>query len=104
MRLTRRKLLLALFELSFAPFLVAEEFAIKAPKEGGMFSKEGHISSLVYTSEWLVKGSAGLFAIVCFIGAGNYARQGHYGRAAGSLIGGVITSIGSYLVHFSQNG
>lgn len=55
------------------------------------------------TAEWVIKGSAGLFAISCFVGAGNYARQGNYGRAAGAVIGGVIASLGAYLVTLSQS-
>ena len=67
-----------------------------------LFGSETKVVKGFYTAEWMIKGSAALFSIGCFITSGNLARQGHYGRAAGAAIGGVISSLGAYLVGTSQ--
>ena len=77
------------------------DFTIADPAKG-IFGAGSKISQTMYTAEWIIKGGAGLFAISCFVSAGNLARQGQYGRAGGSVIGGIIASIGGYLVHLSQ--
>lgn len=87
-----------------APVLLASEYKIPDPDAKKiLFGADTKVVKGFYTIEWFIKGSAGLFAIMCFISAGNSARQGNYGRAAGAAIGGVISSIGAYLVSTAQS-
>ncbi len=89
---------LAIFATALAK---AEIFTLKDP-EKGLFKAGTKVVDTVYTAEWLIQGGAGLFAITCFVGAANLSRQGNYGRAAGAVIGGIIASLGAYLVKISQ--
>ena len=87
------------------PFLLlAEEstnqaFTISDPGSGLLLEKGSKVVSGVKSIEWLINMGAGLFAITCFISAGNLARQGQVGRAAGAAIGGVISVLGAYFVY-----
>lgn len=92
----------------FSSFIVSNiaraaggDFTIADPNKG-IFGADSKVAETMHTAEWIIKGSAGLFAISCFVSAGNLARQGQYGRAGGAVIGGIISSIGAYLVHLSQ--
>lgn len=78
------------------------DFTIADPTKG-LFGADSKVTQTMMTAEWIIKGSAGLFAISCFVSAGNLARQGQYGRAGGAVVGGIIASIGAYLVHLSQS-
>ncbi len=78
------------------------DFTVADPTNG-IFGTDSKVSQMMHTAEWIIKGGAGLFAISCFVSAGNLARQGQYGRAGGAVIGGIIASIGAYLVHLSQS-
>ena len=77
-------------------------FTIKDPTSKSLFLDGSKVAQGVFSAEWLVKVSAALFAITCFISAGNLARQGEYGRAAGAVIGGIIAALGAYFVSFVQ--
>ena len=96
-----KKLSSLLSVLSFSSLAHALDFTIADP-DNGIFDSASKITKTMHTAEWIIKGSAGLFAITCFVSAGNLARQGQYERAAGAAIGGIIASIGAYLVHLSQ--
>ena len=96
-----KTLLASLVALVPSTALYAVDFAISDPANG-LFDKTSKVAQTVFTAEWLIKGSAGLFAISCFVAAGNLARQGQYGRAGGAAVGGIIASIGAYLVSLSQ--
>ncbi len=87
--------------LSTQKIFAAAEFALNDPAHG-LFDKETKVIKGFYTIEWMVKGSAAIFAITCFVSAGNMARQGNYGRAVGAVIGGIISAIGGYLVATAQ--
>lgn len=80
----------------------SSSFVLQDPQKG-IFENSSKVITGMFTAEWLVKGSAALFAITCFISAGNSARQGDYGRATGAVIGGIIAAIGAYLVSISQH-
>ncbi len=80
----------------------ATDFTIADPTKG-IFGADSKVTQTMHTAEWIIKGGAGLFAISCFVSAGNLARQGQYGRAGGAVVGGIIASIGAYLVHLSQS-
>ena len=77
------------------------DFTIADPSKG-IFGADSKVAQTMHTAEWIIKGGAGLFAISCFVSAGNLSRQGQYGRAGGAVLGGIIASIGAYLVHLSQ--
>jgi hypothetical protein len=77
-------------------------FALQDPTTG-LFDKSSKVIAGMFTAEWLIKGAAALFAISCFISAGNSARHGDYGKAVGAVIGGIISAIGAYLVSLSQH-
>ncbi|MCB9229699.1 MAG: hypothetical protein H6618_08820 [Deltaproteobacteria bacterium] len=85
------------------PVLLAADYKLPDPDAKILFGADTKVARGLYTIEWIIKGSAGLFAIMCFVSAGNLARQGNYGRAAGAAIGGVISSIGAYLVATAQS-
>ena len=102
MKVISKNSVLALCTLALARSAAyADSFTLADPDKG-IFKSGTKVVDTVFTLEWLIKGGAGLFAITCFIGAGNLARQGNYGRAAGAVIGGIIASIGAYLVSISQ--
>ena len=91
-----------LWLLAAQKLMAAAEFSLNDPAHG-LFDKETKVVKGFYTIEWMVKGSAAIFAITCFVSAGNMARQGNYGRAVGAVIGGVISAIGGYLVATAQS-
>ncbi len=76
-------------------------FVLKDPDKG-LFETGSKVARGLFSAEWLVKGSAAIFAITCFVSAGNLARQGEYGRAAGAVVGGMIAALGAYFVSFVQ--
>ena len=76
-------------------------FVVKDP-EKSLFGNASKVVQGVHSADWLVKVSAALFAITCFVSAGNLARQGEYGRAAGAVIGGIIAALGAYFVSMVQ--
>ena len=76
----------------------SNSYNLPDPTDKGLFKGTTKVVRGFFTAEWMIKGSAALFSIGCFISSGNLARQGHYGRAAGAAIGGIISSIGAYLV------
>ena len=98
-----------LYFLSSSVILLADE-AAKTPAgdfkisdaNSGLFDSGSKVVAGMHSAEWIIKGSAALFSISCFISAGNSARQGDYGRAAGAVIGGIIAAIGAYLVSLAQ--
>lgn len=79
------------------PWIAFADFVVTDPV-GGLFDNTTKVSQGVKTVSWLINMSSGLFSIVCFISAGNYARQGNIGRASGAAIGGVIAALGAYFV------
>lgn len=85
--------------ISYPMTLLADgqSFSIGDPK--GLFDKESTIGKGFVSADWMVTACSGLFAIVCFVSAGNYARQGHWGRSVGAFVGGIISAIGIYLVN-----
>ncbi len=87
--------------MTASTLVYAVDFAISDPAKG-IFGSDSKVIQTMYAAEWIIKGGAGLFAISCFVSSGNYARQGQYGRAGGAMVGGIIASIGAYLVHLSQ--
>ena len=88
--------------IATAPVLIAADYALKDPDAKSLFGADSKVVKGLYTIEWIVKAGAAIFAITCFISAGNMARQGHYGRAGGAVVGGVISAIGAYLVSTAQ--
>lgn len=98
-----KKVATVLSSMSFSAITYAAggDFTIADPSKG-IFDSASKVAQTMYTAEWIIKGGAGLFAISCFVSAGNLARQGQYGRAGGAVVGGIIASIGAYLVHLSQ--
>lgn len=97
-----KKLLEIYLLLGSSAMLYADDFSITDPADG-LFDKTSKVAKTVFTADWLIKMGAGLFAISCFVSAGNLARQGQYGRAGGAAVGGIIASIGAYLVNLSQS-
>ncbi len=100
----RKLLSLLTFTVFFKPFLAFgantdSSFKINDPTNSLLFDGNSKVVTGFKSVEWIIHMSAGLFAITCFITAGNYARQGQVGRAAGAAIGGVISVLGAYFVH-----
>lgn len=75
---------------------------VLADPQNGLFEKGSKVAQGLFSAEWLIKGSAAIFAISCFVSAGNLARQGEYGRASGAVVGGMIAALGAYFVSFVQ--
>ncbi|MBC61731.1 MAG: hypothetical protein CMP11_04675 [Zetaproteobacteria bacterium] len=78
-----------------------EGFKIDAP--GEIIDHNNYIAHGMSTAEYLIKGGAGLFSLVCFIQAASFARQGRYANCVGSMVGGVISACAVFLTgKFSQ--
>ena len=82
--------------------LLAEDFKLDNPSEGGLFQADSKVIKTLFTIESFIKVGAGLFACTCFISSANAARSGNYGRSGGAFLGGVISALAAYLVGITQ--
>jgi hypothetical protein len=76
-------------------------FKISPP--GEIIDHNNYVHHGMNTAEYIVKGGAGIFSLVCFVQAASFARQGRYANCVGSLVGGVIAAAAVFLTgKFSQ--
>ena len=80
---------------------VLKAYSIGSPT-GSLFSSADKPVQMMVFLDWAIRGSSGLFAIACFMSAGNYAREGHYGRCMGACIGGFIGALAVYFIDIVQ--
>ena len=77
--------------------ILADALTIIDPVEG-LFDKTDKPAQGVRSAQWLITALVGMLSVICFISAGNYLREGQWGRGISALIGGIVTALGAAFV------